>query len=171
MSAAPSRPEQPEPFLRGCTWPPGQGVPYPRCDPGPGGLRLPADTRQAATLPVGVRFVFLGEPASLEVDYRTETDDLGYRGAGAGTHFVLFRGDRRVDAVPAEVGRATARLRVGAGAAPATLYLPEGMRPTLLALRPQGGEIRPPPAQPRWLCYGDSIVEGWCASEPAAASG
>ena len=74
-----------------------------------------------------------------------------------------------MDAVPAEVGRATARLRVGAGAAPATLYLPEGMRPTLLALRPQGGEIRPPPAQPRWLCYGDSIVEGWCASEPAAA--
>jgi len=169
VGGALTRPEQPEPFLRGCTWPAGQGVPYPRCDPGPGGLRLPADTRHAASLPVGVRFVFLGEPAFLEVDYRTETDDFGYRGAGAGTHFVVFRGDRRVDAAPAELGRSTARLRVGSGKEPATLYLPEGMRPTLLALRSEGGEIRPAPAQPRWLCYGDSIAEGWCASEPAAA--
>lgn len=118
---------------------------------------------------MGVRFNFLGEPDSLEVDYRTETEDLGYRGAGAGTHFVLFRGDRRVDAIPAKLGRATARLRVGPGAEVATLYLPEGMRPTVLSLRSAGGRIRPVPRQPRWLCYGDSIAEGWCASEPAAA--
>ena len=85
------RPEQPEPFLRGCAWPPGPNVPYPRCDPGPGGLRLPLDTREMASIPAGVRFVFLGEPQVLEVDYRTETDDLGYRGEGAGTRFALFR--------------------------------------------------------------------------------
>lgn len=169
MREALTRPSQPERFLRGCAWPPGPGVPYPRCDPGPGGLRLPADTRLAASLPVGVRFVFLGEPEILEVDYRTETNDLGYRGAGAGTHFVVFRGDRRVDAAPAKLGRATVRLRVGGGKAPATLYLPEGMRPTLLGLHAEGGEIRPPPPRPRWLCYGDSIAEGWCASEPAGA--
>jgi lysophospholipase L1-like esterase len=43
------------------------------------------------------------------------------------------------------------------------------MRPTLLGLRAIGGEIAPAPRQPRWLCYGDSIVEGWKASGPAWA--
>lgn len=169
MGDTPSRPEQPEPFLRGCAWPPGAGVPYPRCDPGPEGLRLPADTRAAAAIPAGVRFVFLGEPDALDVDYRTETSDLGYRGEEAGTEFVIFRGDRRVDAAPAKRREGTVRLQVGEGEEPATLYLPEGMRPTVLALRPEGGEIRPAARQRRWLCYGDSIVEGWRASEPARA--
>ncbi len=169
MSDTPSRPAQPEPFLRGCAWPSGPGVAYPRCDPGLEGLRLPADTRAVAAVPVGVRFVFLGEPTALEVDYRTETSDLGYRGEEAGTEFVIFRGDQRVAAAPAQLGEGTVRLRVGAGEEPATLYLPEGMRPTVLALRPEGGEIRPARPQKRWLCYGDSIVEGWRASEPAAA--
>ena len=169
MSDTPSRPAQPEPFLCGCAWPPGPGVPYPRCDPGPGGLRLPADTRAVASIPVGVRFAFLGEPVALEVDYRTETRDLGYRGEGAGTEFVVFRGDRRVDAQPAQLGEGSVRLHVGEGEEPAILYLPEGMRPTVLALRAEGGEIAPAPRRKRWLCYGDSIAEGWCASEPAAA--
>ena len=84
MSDTMPRSSQPEPFLRGCAWPPGPGVAYPRCDPGPAGLRLPADTRAVAAIPVGVRFVFLGEPTALEVDYRTETSDLGYRGEGEG---------------------------------------------------------------------------------------
>ncbi len=169
MSDTQSRPAQPEPFLRGCAWPSCSEAVYPRCDFGPEGLRLPADTRAVAAIPVGVRFVFLGEPIALEVDYRTETSNLGYRGKQAGTEFVIFRGDQRVDAAPAQLGEGTVRLRVGSGVAAATLYLPEGMRPTVFALRPEGGEIRPVPKQKRWLCYGDSIVEGWCASEPAAA--
>jgi lysophospholipase L1-like esterase len=173
--AIPSRPAQPEPFLRGCAWPRSLDVTYPRCDPGPDGLRLPADTRAAAAIPAGVRFVFLGEPTALEVDYRTESDDLGYRGEEAGTHFVIFRGNRRVDSAAATLGEGTVRLRLDQEIGdreeevPATLYLPEGMRPTVLALRPKGGEIRPAPEQLRWLCYGDSIVEGWRASEPSAA--
>ncbi len=109
MSDTTSRPAQPEPFLRGCAWPPGPGVAYPRCDPGPEGLRLPADTRAVAAIPVGVRFVFLGGPTALEVDYRTESCDLGYRGEGAGTEFVLFRGDQRVYAAPAQRGQGRCR--------------------------------------------------------------
>ncbi|MBW2243821.1 MAG: GDSL family lipase [Deltaproteobacteria bacterium] len=169
MSDATSRPEQPEPFLRGCAWPPRDGVPYPRCDPSPLGLRLPADTRDVASIPVGVRFVFLGEPATLEVDYRTETRDLGFRGTGAGTEFVVFRGTSRIDAAPAQLGEGTVRLRIGEGSEPVSVYLPEGMRPTVLALRPKGAEILPAPPWKRWLCYGDSIAEGWCSAEPAGA--
>lgn len=35
------------------------------------------------------------------------------------------------------------------------------MGPTILELAGVGGSIEPAPAQPRWLCYGDSIAEGW----------
>jgi lysophospholipase L1-like esterase len=163
------RPEGVEPFLRGCAWPAAADVAYPRCDPGPAGLRLPADTRAAAGLPVGVRLELVGEPAELEIDYQTATDELGYRGAGAGTHFALFRGTRRVADAKALLGKGTARLDAGGGPEPALVYLPEGMRPVVLALRGVGGAIAPAPPKPRWICYGDSIAEGWCASEPAAA--
>jgi lysophospholipase L1-like esterase len=164
-----SRPEQPEPYLRGCAWPAGPGVPYPRCDPGPAGLRLPADTRACSALPVGVRLELVGEPDFVEVDYEAATAELGPRGAGAGTGFALFRGAKRVSDAKAALGRGTARLAAGAGPEPAVVYLPEGMRPIVHAVRGIGGAIEPAPRLPRWICYGDSIAEGWCASEPAGA--
>jgi len=163
------RPEEVERFLRGCVWPAAPGVAYPRCDPGPAGLRLPADTRASAALPVGVRLELVGEPAALEIDYETATAELGFRGPGAGMHFALFRGARRVADAKALLGKGSVRLDAGRGPEPAIVYLPEGMRPVVLALRGIGGAIAPAPRHPRWLCYGDSIAEGWCASEPAAA--
>jgi lysophospholipase L1-like esterase len=164
-----ARPADVEPFLRGCAWPPGELGAYPRCDPGPLGLRLPADTRASAALPVGVRLELTGACEVVEIAYRTETRALGHRGTGAGTKFVLFRDGARVSEAEARLGEGTLRLAAGSGAARAVVYLPEGMRPTVLALRGLGGEIAPAPREPRWLCYGDSIAEGWCASEPAGA--
>jgi lysophospholipase L1-like esterase len=164
-----ARPAAVEPFLRGCAWPAGELGAYPRCDPGPLGLRLPADTRASAALPVGVRLEFVGACDAVEIAYRTETRELGYRGAGAGTRLVLFRDGVRVAEAEAALGEGAARLAAGSGAGRAIVYLPEGMRPALLGLRALGGEIAPAPPQPRWICYGDSIAEGWCASEPAAA--
>ncbi|MEE3328319.1 MAG: GDSL-type esterase/lipase family protein [Myxococcota bacterium] len=163
------RPSQPEPFLRGCAWPASSSVPYPRCDPGPEGTRLPDDTRSAAALPVGVRFSFSGEPEEIEIEYETQTSDLGYRGDGAGTRFVLYRGNRPIDQAEAKLGRGRVALSPGKGPEPATLYLPEGMRPQVLALHARGGSIEAIGTEPRWLCYGDSIAEGWCATEPALA--
>jgi lysophospholipase L1-like esterase len=142
-------------------------VPYPRCDPGALGQRLPADTRAAAALPVGVRLEFEGECEAVEIAYRTETDELGFRGPGAGSSFALFRGTELVAEAPARLGVGEVRLAAGRGPARAIVYLPEGMRPALLGLRARGGAIAPAPRQPRWLCYGDSIVEGWKASGPA----
>jgi len=158
-----------EPFLRGCAWPAGGGMSYPRCDPGPQGLRLPADTRAAASLPVGVRLEFTGECEAVEIEYRTETRELGYRGESAGTRFVLFRGGKRIADAEAALGEGVARLPAGSGPGSVIVYLPEGMRPTVHALRAHGGAIEPAPRGPRWLGYGDSIAEGWCASEPAGA--
>jgi lysophospholipase L1-like esterase len=164
-----TRSAQVEPFLRGCVWPAAPGFPYPRCDPGPGGQRLPADTRAAAALPVGVRLELAGEAEAVEIDYRTETAELGYRGAGAGTTFALFRGEALVSEAPAALGAGTVRLAAGRGPARAIVHLPEAMRPEVLALRVLGGALEPAPRGPRWLCYGDSIVEGWKASGPAWA--
>jgi lysophospholipase L1-like esterase len=158
-----------EPYLRGCAWPAADWAAYPRCDPGPAGARLPADTRAQAALPVGVRLEFTGEAEAIELDYCTVTADLGLRGAGAGTAFALFRGSRLVSEAVAALGSGTVRLAAGAGPARGIVYLPEGMRPVITAIRAISGAIAPAPPQRRWLCYGDSIAAGWVADGPAGA--
>jgi lysophospholipase L1-like esterase len=158
-----------ERYLRGCAWPPADWAPSPRCDPGPGGARLPADTRAQAALPVGVRLEFIGEMEAVELDYCTATAELGVRGTGAGTGFALYRGTRCVSEAPAVLGKGTVRLTAGAGPARGIVYLPEGMRPVVTGIRAVGGRLAPAPSQPRWLCYGDSIAEGWLAAGPAGA--
>ena len=158
-----------EAYLRGVAWPAGQAIPYPRADPADH-ARLPIDTWGTACLPVGVRLELIGDAAAVDVGYVTATDDLGYRGAGAGTTFTVWRGAHVVDRQPAALGRGVARLSLGeANEHPATIYLPEGMRPTILSLTAVGGSIQPAPTQPRWLAYGDSIAEGWIASGPDGA--
>ena len=91
----PARPEQPEPFLRGCAFRAGPGVPYPRADARDAG-RLPADTWATATIPATVRLEFVGDAEALEITYETTTDDLGYRGDGASRLFEVWRGGERV---------------------------------------------------------------------------
>jgi len=175
MTGTPGRAPEVEPFLRGCAWRGIPGVPYPRFDPRDAS-RIPADTWQCAQIPAGVRLELVGDAAALELDYVTATDDLGYRGNGAGTTFALWRGGEQVDEQPAAFGAGTVTLalrgRAGEPAdAPAVVYLPEGMRPEVLALRPREGSIEPAPAVPRWVAYGDSLLEGWVASAPALAWG
>jgi len=133
------------------------------------GDRLPADTLAVASLPVGVRCEWVGDARAVVVDYEAATDDLGYRGEGAGRCFALFRGGERVAEQPARRGRHQVELAAGDGEGRAILYLPEGMKPRVHSLAAVGGTIAPAPRQPRWICYGDSIAEGWIASSPAAA--
>jgi lysophospholipase L1-like esterase len=167
-----SAPVAPEPFLRGVAWAGTDDLPYPRADPADL-ERLPGDTVGTARLPVGVRLELVGTAEVLELDYRTETDDLGYRGDGAGTTFTLVTGDESVS-VPARLGPGTARFVLDALTRddpdqPLVVHLPEGMRPRVLAVRVEGGELAPAPRGPRWLAYGDSIAEGWIASGPSGA--
>jgi lysophospholipase L1-like esterase len=188
---AAQRPATVEPFLAGCAFPEAPGVPYPRALPVDVG-RLPADTWATACIPVGVRLELVGEAEAIEIEYETATTDLGYRGAGAGTTFTSWRGQTVIDDVPAVLGRGRVTLRVapddddagggggrrggedrggrGADGSDRTVVtLPEGMRPSLLSVGGVGGTVRPAPPQPRWLCYGDSIAEGWAASNPGRA--
>lgn len=161
-----------DPFVRGCAWPGTDSFPYPRADPSDLD-RLPGDTVASAHLPVGVRLEFVGDADVVELDYETRTDDLGYRGEGAGTTFTVVCRDEAVADEPARVGPGTARLDLDAierdPAEPVLVYLPEGMQPVVLAVRAFGGALEPAPSQPRWLAYGDSIAEGWIATGPALA--
>lgn len=161
-----SRPEQPEPFLRGAVFRAAPGVPYPRARDD---ARLPRDTWAQACIPAGVRLEFVGDAEAVSIQYHTETDDTGFRGPGGGLAFQLWRDGRLVAEEKAVVGEGVATLHLG-GAAPerrAIVYLPEVMRPTVLSIQGQGGSIEPAQPQPRWVAYGDSILEGWTASAPA----
>ena len=153
--------------LRGAPWAGTDDVPYPRADPADFD-RLPIDTWAMAAVPAAVRLELeVDGVESLEIDYVTTTADLGYRGDGAGTTFALWADGAPVTVVAAALGTHTAQLALPAGARHLIVYLPEGMRPRLLAVRARGGTATSPPAGPRWVCYGDSIAEGWAASEPA----
>jgi len=160
----------PAPFIRGCAWPSAPWAPYPRCDPRDF-TRLPVDTWGTAQIPAGVRLELVGSErvSSVDVRYRCATDELGYRGDGAGRTFTLWQDGEKVSEAKAEVGDGVARLELRPGGAPAAVYLPEGMKPTITGLAGMGGTIAPAPVQPRWIAYGDSLAEGWVASEPALA--
>lgn len=156
-------------FLRGAAWSGTDAVAYPRADPADAS-RLPGDTWGVAQLPVGVRLELVGDAAAIEIDYTCLTGDLGYRGPGAGSTFALWRGDEKLAEAPASKGDGTATLPLPAsGDEPLVVHLPEGMKPRLRELRAVDGTIAPAPAGPRWLAYGDSITEGWIASEPGMA--
>ena len=130
---------------------------------------MPADTWATAQIPVGVRLELTGAASSVRIRYETATDDLGYRGPGAGTVFEAWDGDRCVDRQPAALGPGQVELRTAGPGRRTIVYLPEGMRPTLRDVEGGDGAVEPASRQPRWLAYGDSIVEGWVASAPALA--
>ena len=75
--------------------------------------RLPIDTWATAQLPVGVRLEFEGSAHAVEIEYRTETDDLGYRGDGAGKFFTVIRDDLVVDEQPAVLGAGSVQVSLG----------------------------------------------------------
>jgi lysophospholipase L1-like esterase len=154
--------------LRGSGWEGDAQTPYPRADPADY-ARLPGDTWGTALLPVGVRFELVGDASAVELDYACATGDLGYRGPGAGTAFSAWRGGSEIASAAAAIEGGTVQLALGdpAGDSPITIYLPEGMRPTVFEVRPVGGTLSPAPKGPRWIAYGDSITEGWIASGPA----
>jgi len=158
----------PDPFIRGRAWPGTPKVPYPRAKPSDA-FRLPVDTWAQAQIPVGVRLEFVGDAPEVEIAYETKSDNAGIRGEGGGITFQLWRDGSLVDEEKAAHPGGVARLRTGTGGDRAIVYVPEGMRPTLKDFEGVGGEIQPAPLQPRWICYGDSVAEGWLASAPAFA--
>jgi lysophospholipase L1-like esterase len=164
-SDRPRRSDQVEPFLRGCAWPSAPGVPYPRAKPEGAMGRLPQDTWLMASIPVGVRLELVGDASEVTVGYHCVQEAFGYLGGGEGHSFVVYRDGQRLTEATAEVGEHTVVLPGPAGGT-VIVYLPERMGPTVLSVE---GAVEPAAAQPRWLCYGDSIAEGWVVTSPDLA--
>jgi lysophospholipase L1-like esterase len=131
-------------------------------------MRLPVDTWTMASIPAGVRLEFDGEVDRVELAYTCAHESFGYLGGGEGHSFVALRAGEVTDRRPAEVGEHRVRLSVP-GSGPAVIHLPERMGPTVAEIAGVGADITPAPAGPRWLCYGDSIAEGWCVTSPELA--
>ncbi len=149
-----------EAFVRGCAWEGTAEVPYPRADPSDF-ARLPGDTWAMAQVPAGVRLEFVGDAPFVEVEYRANAP------TGTRVAFELWRSGTLVSSAAASAGAGVVRLATGEGDGRCTVYLPESLRPTVVALTPVDGAVEPAPPQPRWLVYGDSIAEGWVASAPS----
>lgn len=156
----------PGPFLRGVAWL-DKGRPV-RADPADG-MRLPWDTGERATLPIGVRLEFTAHAAhAVEIRYRATvpgpTDalrDLAHGFALWDRHGVV----REVWTEPA--AEAVVRIELPGGTGPFTLHPPEAQSPLILGLRGIGGTVAPAPPAPRWVVHGDSITEGWWSTRPA----
>ena len=157
----------PTPFLRGNAFAGNDKVPYPRASL-QDTFRLPFDTWMQAQIPATVRLEIAGDAREIKIEYETETDALGYRGDGAGRTFSLWRFLKPVSEEEAELGRGEVQLSMGSEVDHrAIVYLPEGMRPRVLDIEAIGGSIEPAEPRKKWVCYGDSIAEGWIASSPA----
>jgi lysophospholipase L1-like esterase len=156
----------PAPFLRGNPYPGVESVPYPRAKP-TDFIRLPFDTWSMAQIPAGVRLEISGDAVAIDIDYETQTDQLYH--PGAGKTFAAWRDGKQVAEEAAALGEGRVRIALGSGGGRAIVYLPAGMKPQVRDVAPVGGAIEPAPPQARWLCYGDSIAEGWIASHPALA--
>jgi lysophospholipase L1-like esterase len=155
----------PDPFTRGRAWPGTPRVPYPRAKPADA-FRLPVDTWAQAQIPVGVRLELTGNDTEVEIAYELKTADPGIRGESGGVTFQLWRDGAVVDEEKAAHPEGVARLRTGSGGDRAIVYIPEALRPTIRSI---DGSVKPAPLQKRWICYGDSVAEGWLASAPALA--
>jgi lysophospholipase L1-like esterase len=164
-SSRPKRSEQVEPYLRGCAWPSAPGVPYPRAKPEGAMARLPQDTWMMASIPAGVRLELSGDAPEVDVTHHCAHASFGYLGGGECHEFVVYRDGTPVGTADAEEGEHTVRLPGPAGGR-SIIYLPERMGPTIVSIAGVGGDIEPAAAQPRWLCYGDSIAEGWVVTNP-----
>jgi hypothetical protein len=163
------RPQQPEPFIRGCLFTGFSDATYPRANPADL-EHLSPDVWQSAQVPVGVRLEFVGDIDGVRINYETTTANLGYRGEGAGCRFAAYRSGQKIAEVEAVLGEGVVELPVsGEPNRPVVVYLPEGMRPIVHGIEGIGGFIEPAPRQPRWLCYGDAITQGWLASSPSLA--
>jgi lysophospholipase L1-like esterase len=149
----------PSPFLRGNPFPATSRDPYPRAKPGDG--RVPADTWFMATVPAGVRLEFAGDASEVEIAYVARANEGWQRPA-----FESWSPTEPLSTADVTEGTGTVRL---ACARRTIVYLPERMRPRITSIEAIGGPIAPATPAPRWLCYGDSIAEGWNASMPSRA--
>ena len=130
--------------------------------------RLPHDTWDVAAIPAGVRLELVSRASAVVVDLETS----GRHPLAAPTMpdaISVWRGEEFTGAVHVPVTGGETRVTLEPDGAVYTLYLPEALLARPVRLAPVDGQIDPAPLLPRWLAYGDSITQGWSATDPGRA--
>ncbi|MFJ3924437.1 GDSL-type esterase/lipase family protein [Streptomyces sp. NPDC090022] len=157
----------PGPFLRGVAWlDKGRAV---RADPADT-MRLPWDTGERATLPIGVRLEFTAPPPAYAVEIRYRATVPGPTDALRDLAHAFALWDRAglvTEVITEPAPEAVVRIALPPGRGPYTVHPPETQSPLILGVRGMGGPVAPAPAAPRWVVHGDSITEGWWSTRPA----
>ncbi|WP_406328498.1 GDSL-type esterase/lipase family protein [Streptomyces sp. NBC_00203] len=153
-------------LLRGIAWRSDDGRPL-RADPADRD-RLPADTWSRALVPAGVRLELRCHGVStLRIRYAATEPSLADAYRATTPVFTLLSGEEVAAEAPAHpTSDGTAVLELPYSDGEFTVHLPEALCPVIREVDAGAGTVEPAPARPRWLVYGDSIVEGWAASRP-----
>ena len=148
-------------------------MPYPRFDPRDAS-RIPADTWQCAQIPAGVRLELVGD-ASARSSSTTPppptTSATVARARARRSRCGAARRAARRAAAGAGRRHGDPRRRAARPTSPPWSTSPRACAPRSWRCARWEGPSSPPRPGPRWVAYGDSILEGWVASAPARAWG
>ncbi len=132
--------------------------------------RLPVDTGTAARTTSGVRLELRGTAPSVR---------LTFTGGGAAERgaptmapaFSVWTRERHHGLVPVRPGDTAADIPLPARPAGETVlvYLPEPVVVQVESVSWDDGTVEPAPRQRVWVVYGDSIAQGWSATDPGLA--
>lgn len=131
----------------------------------------PNDTASAATIPAGMRLEFTGNATAVDIDFQSGTAN-----ALAPPHmprgFSLWIDTEFISSTPTNLNtRGTARISVPPheGDAVVRIFLPNAGPITITGFSGSGGDLNPTKTVPSLVIYGDSITQGWSASDPGLA--
>jgi lysophospholipase L1-like esterase len=129
----------------------------------------PADTSVAAEVPAGVRLEFEGDLDGIELDVSMGDRHLLSSPNGS-PEFSVWSGERHVGNYPVgKLGVCAINLRGLDSDGRLFVYVPENRDLSIHTVRVDGRLPRDISARPRLLAYGDSITQGWSASDPGLA--
>ncbi|MBB3665572.1 lysophospholipase L1-like esterase [Prauserella sediminis] len=165
MSSDTLRVHDPAPFFRGTLPESAPGSRIPAAASG----KLPTDTVAAARVPAGVHLALVGTATAVDI-------------AVLGGERTSVPAPTVAEVLLARCGTATTKVSVPVSGGVVRLplperdpdeivriHLPEAVETEVEALLPVDGSIVPAPRGPRWVVYGDSIVQGWSVTEPGLA--
>jgi lysophospholipase L1-like esterase len=150
----------------------GQGGSAPsRLSPATAG-KLPLDTVAAGLVTAGVRLELAGTASAVRLTVVRHEPPPQVAPTMAAV-FSVWLGDQITGtvALPSAAGVTAVDIPLPPRTSdePVVIYLPDSVPVTVLEAEPFGGALAAASRGPRWLAYGDSITQGWSATDPGRA--
>lgn len=132
--------------------------------------KLPVDTVAAGSVMAGVRLELAGTATAARISVTTHPAPRSVAPTMPSA-FSVWLDDQRHSRVEITAGTQNLELPLPPrpAAASVTVYLPDSVPVTIDEIQAVGGTLTAPPGGPRWLAHGDSITQGWSATDPGLA--